>query len=75
MPELELICDYSCEIGENPLWHPFEKVLYWCDIPAGRIFRFDPSSGKHEQCYQGEPVGASPSRRTALSCSSWLRAR
>jgi D-xylono/L-arabinono-1,4-lactonase len=55
--EPELICDYKCEIGENPLWHPFEKRLCWCDIATGRMFRYDPSSGKHEQFYQGEVVG------------------
>jgi D-xylonolactonase len=55
--EPELICDYACEIGENPLWHPFEKRLYWCDIANGRLFRYDPSTKKHEQFYQGEVVG------------------
>ena len=55
--EPELICDYGCEIGENPLWHPFDNRLYWCDIPTGGLFRFDPRSGKHEQFHQGEPVG------------------
>ncbi len=55
--EVELIADYACETGENPLWHPIEKRLYWCDIPNGRIFRYDPAHGTHEQCYQGRPVG------------------
>ena len=55
--ELECVADYGCETGENPLWHPQEKRLYWCDIPRGRIFRFDPSTGIHEQCYQGRTVG------------------
>ena len=55
--ELELIADYACETGENPLWHSGEQKLYWCDIPRGRIFRFDPSTGLHEQCYEGRPVG------------------
>lgn len=54
---LELIADYACATGENPLWHPFEKRLYWCDIPNGRIFRYDPASGVHEPCYKGRPVG------------------
>lgn len=56
-PQAECIADYACETGENPLWHPFEKRLYWCDIPQGRIFRYDPVSGFHEQCYEGRVVG------------------
>jgi len=55
--EPELICDYGCEIGENPLWDPLANRLYWCDIPNGRLFRFDPRSGKHEQFHQGDPIG------------------
>jgi sugar lactone lactonase YvrE len=52
-----LVADYACETGENPLWHPIEQRLYWTDIPAGRLFRYDPAHGNHEQCYQGRPVG------------------
>jgi sugar lactone lactonase YvrE len=55
--EIELIADYACEIGENPLWHSIEKRLYWCDIAAGRIFRYEPATGVHEPCYQGRTVG------------------
>ncbi len=55
--EPELIADYECECGEGPLWHPLEKRLYWVDIPKGRIFRFDPATGKHEMCYEDEMVG------------------
>lgn len=54
---IELIANYECEIGENPLWHSIEKRLYWCDIGTGRIFRYDPATGAHEQCYQGRTVG------------------
>jgi len=54
---LELIADYQCEIGEGPLWHPLEKRVYWTDIPKGRMFHFDPATGKHEQFYEGEVVG------------------
>lgn len=55
--ELELVADYVCETGENPLWHSVEQRLYWTDIPAGRLFRYEPHSGRHEQVYQGRPVG------------------
>jgi len=53
----ELIADYACVTGENPLWHPDEKRLYWVDIPTGRMFRYDPATSQHEQCYEGEVVG------------------
>lgn len=55
--EPELIADYQCVTGEGPLWHPDERRLYWLDIPKGRIFRYDPASGRHEMCYEGDPVG------------------
>lgn len=53
----ELIANYHCETGENPLWHPMERRLYWTDIPGGRLFRYDPLTGTHEQFYHGRPVG------------------
>lgn len=53
----ELIADYQCVIGENPLWHPIEERLYWTDIPTGRMFRYNPTAGEHEQFYQGQIVG------------------
>ncbi len=34
-------------LGESPLWHPAEQVLYWCDIPGHALNRFDPGSGVH----------------------------
>jgi sugar lactone lactonase YvrE len=55
--EPELIADYQCVIGEGPLWHPGERRLYWIDIATGRMFRYEPATGRHELCYEGEVVG------------------
>jgi D-xylonolactonase len=55
--EPELIADYQCETGEGPLWHPLEQRVYWTDIPTGRMFRYDPQTGEHEQFYSGDVVG------------------
>jgi D-xylonolactonase len=55
--QLDLIANYACETGENPLWHPIERRLYWTDIPTGRLFRYAPSTQTHEHCYLGRPVG------------------
>jgi sugar lactone lactonase YvrE len=57
LDRFEVVADYACETGENPLWHDQEQRLYWTDIPRGRLFRYDPTSEKHEQCYEGRPVG------------------
>ena len=54
----EPIADYACITGEGPLWHPLEQKVYWCDIPQGRLFRYDPTTGRHEMCAQlPEDVG------------------
>jgi sugar lactone lactonase YvrE len=53
----ELIADYACHTGENPLWHPLEQRVYWCDIPRGRLFRYDPATGRHEMLLEGEELG------------------
>jgi D-xylonolactonase len=53
----QLIADYQCQTGEGPMWHADEQRVYWADIPAGKLFRYDPATGEHEQCYDGVPVG------------------
>jgi D-xylonolactonase len=53
----ELVANTRCAIGEGPLWHPEENRLYWVDIPAGRMFRYDPASGCHEQVLQSGVIG------------------
>ncbi|PRN04689.1 gluconolactonase [Pseudomonas sp. LLC-1] len=36
----ELITDARNATGESPVWHPQENALYWVDIPAGRLLRW-----------------------------------
>lgn len=57
MNQPEMIADPPCDLGENPLWHALEQRLYWTDITRGRLFRYDPATGDHEQIYAGEQVG------------------
>jgi len=33
-------------LGESPVWHPREQALYYCDIPACTLNRFDPATGE-----------------------------
>ena len=57
MTNPELIADYRCLCGENPLWHPHERRVYWLDIFSPRMFRYDPVGDRHEQFYAGRTVG------------------
>ena len=34
-------------LGESPMWHPDEQVLWVCDIPGHRLHRLDPATGVH----------------------------
>ena len=36
----------AARLGESPVWHPREQVLYYADIPGHRLQRFDPKSGE-----------------------------
>jgi D-xylono/L-arabinono-1,4-lactonase len=54
---LELIANYVCPVGENPLWNPLDHQLYWLDIPSGTIYRYDPMTNAHEVFYQGNVTG------------------
>ncbi len=57
MPRPEPIANYHCHTGENPLWDDERQVVYWTDIPSGRLFSYDVRTGRHQQIYSGEPVG------------------
>lgn len=56
-PEPQIVADTTCALGEGPLWHPGDGQLYWTDITGGRLYRYSPTSGTHEVCYEGPDVG------------------
>lgn len=51
---LEMIADYACNTGEGPIWDPDEKLLYWVDIPTGRLFQYNPANGEHSLALQAD---------------------
>lgn len=59
--DIDIVANYACKCGEGPLWHPAQKVLYWADIPTGRLFTFDPAGdggkGASKKVYDDRPVG------------------
>lgn len=56
----EPIANYHCACGENPLWDERRQMVYWTDIPNGRLYRWDYRTGAHERFYSdpaGKPIG------------------
>lgn len=54
---IELIADYACHVGENPIWHSDQQFLYWLDIPQGKIYRFDPRTERSDLFFEGGVIG------------------
>ena len=48
-PGVRLAGEEPCMLGESPFWSPESQRLYYCDIPAHLLYRFDPASGEREQ--------------------------
>ena len=47
MTEITALAVAPSLLGESPLWHPDEQVLYWVDIPGRQLHRCDPRTGRH----------------------------
>ena len=62
--EAELVLDAHARLGEGPVWSGQESVLYWVDIDAARVHRYDPATGLDEELDVGEAVGAVAPRRS-----------
>ncbi|HEX4214871.1 MAG TPA: SMP-30/gluconolactonase/LRE family protein [Candidatus Dormibacteraeota bacterium] len=56
--EVEVVLDIRAELGEGPLWDAREQVLWWVDILAGHVHRFDPATGQDRVFEAGQYVGA-----------------
>ncbi|WP_367375229.1 SMP-30/gluconolactonase/LRE family protein [Pseudomonas lini] len=66
----ELIVDARNATGESPVWQIQENALYWVDIPAGRLHRWQPD-GKTD-CWQADEMLACIARSPA---GHWLGAQ
>lgn len=59
MTRVQRVADVRAHTGEGPLWHPDERCLYWVDIPAGRLYRYEPAADEHGLAYETDdaPLG------------------
>ena len=62
--EIRCVAPARSKVGEGAVWSGREACLWWVDIPAGLVFRFDPASGENRTHEIGEPVGCLAVRRS-----------
>ncbi|MCU0484448.1 MAG: SMP-30/gluconolactonase/LRE family protein, partial [Chloroflexi bacterium] len=55
---VELVADARATLGECPAWDPGRGILWWVDITAGALHRFDPRTGTDTATSIGSAVGA-----------------
>jgi sugar lactone lactonase YvrE len=74
-PGLRVAVPVPSLLGESPMWHPSEQLLYYCDIPGRQLLRFDPRSGRRDTWdFDTEPsaVAPLPDGRLLLSLRSGI---
>ena len=67
--QVEAFHVHRCELGESPLWHPDEQVLYCVDIARRELLRFGPEG------LSRWPQAAEPSALALRADGSLLLAR
>ena len=58
MVEIACVVAGGAELGEGALWHPREQALYWVNILAREIHRFDPATGVDTVSIVSHTVGS-----------------
>lgn len=58
MTEIVCVLDAKAGLGEGPLWDPRAQVLWWVNIKAREIHRFDPADGTDRVWLAPEDVGS-----------------
>ena len=74
---LSCVLDVRASLGECPLWSIPERALYWIDIKAPSLNRFDPASGHNDAMPMPESIGSYVFREgggfvVALRSGMWL---
>lgn len=52
------ILQYSCYLGEGPVWDKKNECIWWVDILGGHIHSYTPSSDTHNILHTDHQVGA-----------------
>src|SRR5260370_36845188 len=60
----ECVLDIKAGLGECPVWSVDEQVLYWVDINAPSLNRFDPHIGRNTAWAMPSSIGCFELRRS-----------
>jgi L-arabinonolactonase len=55
---VEVVLGAGAELAEGPVWDAGANVLWWVDILAGNVHRFDPSNGEDRRWHIPGTVGS-----------------
>jgi len=71
------VLDARASLGESPVWSDAEQVLYWVDINAPSLNRFDPATGRNAAMAMPASIGCVALRQgggfiVALRDGIWL---
>lgn len=55
--EITCLLDMQAGLGESPVWSATEQALYWVDIVAPCLHRFDPSTGNRQEWRMPSTIG------------------
>jgi sugar lactone lactonase YvrE len=74
---LRCVLDVRAQLGECPIWSARDKALYWVDIDAPSLNRFDPATGENRVMPMPESIGSFALRKpagfiVALRSGIWL---
>jgi sugar lactone lactonase YvrE len=56
--QFELVWDANCGTGESCVWDQHRRCVWFCDIPAGRIFAISTDGSRRWRFSLPEPVGS-----------------
>jgi len=56
--KIETVLNYSCLLGEGPVWDAKQKTISWVDIVNGQIHEFSPTKQTHKILELGEMIGS-----------------
>jgi len=54
---MNVLCDVRNQVGESPVWSVAEQALYWVDIEARRVHRYDWTTRRERSWLVAERVG------------------